>query len=560
MPPPIQLIIRNARIVDGSGKPAYAGELAVAGDRIAAVGPRDSVPAVPGAAELDAGGKVLAPGFIDIHTHYDPQLCWDRLATPTPEHGVTSLVMGNCSIGMAPVRPEHRRKLVSLFGSVEDMESALLERTVPFAWESVAEYLAWQGRELGPNVGVLVGHAVLRLYVMGDAAQQRAATDDEIARMAALLEEALQAGALGLSFSFAHLDEAGHELPCHYADRRERLALLQAMARAGRGVVEVAPQLLNPDEGLRQLDEFGELSLETGVMVSLSPLLQSRGRREAWRELLARFEHWQARGAKLFAQTQVRPLDFTIRLSQGSAILAKMPGWRALLDLPVAERIRRFSDVAVRQALQHEIDTAPGMAGLAGTFVVKRAMNAAHRALEGRRVREIAEERGQSFTDTLVAIALADDLETEFNQAVAHTDAAIVGDLLDHPAVHIGSADAGAHITQFSGAGDSGLLFERYVRERGRMTLERAVQRLTADLAGAWGLRQRGALRPGWFADLVLFDADTIGRGDELWADDLPGGSGRYVRGARGIERVWVNGQLLVDQGRYTAARPGCIV
>lgn len=562
MSQPIDLIVRGARIVDGSGAPAFTGDVAVSGDRIVAVGalPTDARLA-PQAVQIAAAGRVLAPGFIDIHTHYDPQLCWDRLATPSPEHGVTSLVMGNCSIGMAPVRPQHRHKLVHLFGSVEDMAGSLLEATVPFAWESMAEYLAWQRAGLGPNVGVLVGHAVLRLYVMGDAAQQRAATDDEIDRLCVALSEAMAAGALGLSFSFAHLDEAGHELPCHYADRREKLALLRTLAQAGRGVVEVAPQLLDPAAGLRQVDEFGELALETGVMCSLSPLLQSQGRQEMWRLMLERFEHWQSRGAPLFAQTQVRPLDFTVRLSQGSAILAKMPSWRAMFDLPLEQRIARLRDAAQRAQMQAEVDTLPGMARLARTVSVKRAIGAANKAYEGARVVDLAREHGCSFTDMLLDIGLADGLETEFAQeGVAHTDEAIVGQLLDHPAVHVGSADAGAHITQFSGAGDTCLLFERYVRQRGGMTLERAVQRLTSDLARAWGLRDRGQIAVGRYADLVLFDPDTIARGPEVWADDLPDGSGRYVRRAVGIHQVIVNGQVLVDEGRYTAARPGRIL
>ena len=550
----LSLVIRNARIVDGTGAAARSGDLAVAADRIVAVGRVDG----RGAREIDARGHVVAPGFIDIHTHYDPQLCWDRLATPSPEHGVTTLVVGNCSVTLAPVRAAHRDRIIKIFGSVEDMESSLLEHTVPFSWESFAEYLAYLRPGLGPNVGVFIGHAILRMYVMGDAARQRAATNSEIEAMCEVLRHALRAGAFGLSFTFAHLDEQGRALPCAYADRGEKLALIRTLAAERRGLVEVAPNLVSGEQTLMAcIDEFGQFALETGVTCSLSPLLYSPLLGDQWLKMLNRFEHWQQRGAPLYAQTQTRPLDMTMQISKGSVVLSKGAQWRQIFELPAAQRIDRLRDPQMRRQLRPETEGNSRIAAL----TVKRTHAPANELYIGRQLGDIAAEQGKPLLDVLLDIALADDLHTEFSfSGLVHADVAVVAKLLDHPGIHIGSADAGAHINQFCGAGDTCYLIEKFVRQERLMTLERAVQRLTSDLAHAWRIADRGELAPGRFADLVIFDPDTISRGEEVWVEDIPGGNGRYVRHPTGVDQVIVNGELLVDQGRYSASRPGCLI
>ncbi|SCW72841.1 N-acyl-D-aspartate/D-glutamate deacylase [Sphingobium faniae] len=542
------LVIRNARIVDGSGRPAFRGDVAVTGDRISEVGEVADV----GAVEIDAGGLVLAPGFIDVHTHYDPQLCWDKLATPTPEHGVTSLIMGNCSVSLAPVVPEAKDKLIGWFGSVEDMDGELMRQNVDFDWETVEQYLKALRPDLGPNVGVLIGHAVIRAYVMGAAAQERAATDEEIARMAEILRDALRAGAFGLSFTFNHLDDRGEELPCRYADRRELVALLREVAEADR-MVEVAPDLRAGSDPLHYYDLFGELSIETGARVSLSPILVVRGQ-NIWKAMVERLEGWRARGARLFAQTQVRPLDMTVSLVGGSPIFGKTPLWRSVMDAPRERRAAMLAEPGNREVLVEEADQM----SVIGELEVRTVHSDRNRQYAGRKLGEIAAAGRRRLGDVLIDIVLADNLETEFLlTGFVHDDAESVATLLHNPAIHVGSADAGAHITSFSGAGDTCYLFEKYVRKEKAMRLERAVQRLTSDIARDWGIADRGGIIAGYYADLVVFDPETIARKGEVWVEDLPSAGGRYVRGAQGIAHVIVNGEVLVNGADYTDARPG---
>ena len=547
-------VFRNARIVDGSGAPAFTGDVAIMGDRIAAVGAFEG----QGQTEVDAGGKVLSPGFIDIHTHYDPQLCWDRNATPTPEHGVTSLVMGNCSISLSPVRKDDRRRVMHMFGSVEDMEGRLLEATVPFSWESVGDYLKYLSKGLGPNVGSIVGHSVLRLYVMGAASQERIATDAELAAMCQVLREAMRAGAFGLSFTFNHFDELGGQLPCYYADRREKLALLKVLAESGRGVVEVAPNFFKRDMGFPCIDEWGALALETGVTCSLSPILALPTMPGAWRLILERFDHWRALGAPLYAQTQVRPLDMTVQLAGGSAVLSKSVAWRRSFEAEPRARMALYADPAARAEL-----IAEGRIARA-TFAplkIKRGHSAETRALEGQTLEAVAAARGKDFFETMLDLSLVDELQTEFGlDGYLHGDADAVGEMLQSSSIHIGSGDAGAHITQFAGAGDTSYLFEKFVRERGDLTLERAVQRLTSELADKWHIADRGVLAVGKYADLVLFDPATIARGEEVWVDDVPGDQGRYIRRPVGVDQVMVNGETLVQDGNYTDRQPGRLI
>src|SRR5215471_1874652 len=540
-------VIRNALIVDGTGAAPFTGDVAIDGGKIVSVGKIES----SAATSLDAKGLVLSPGFIDMHTHYDPQLCWDRLATPSLEHGVTTVIVGNCSLSLAPVKEGSSRKLVRMFGKIEDIKEPTFDAGVPFKWESFGEYLDFIRPGLGINVGALVGHSTLRWYVMGPESQERTATDAEIASMCELLEQAMAAGAIGLSTSSVDIDENGRPVPSRLADMKEKTALCQAMAKSGRGMLQTVPYFIDPEQQLKNIEELGELSLASGVFCTIAPIVYSPAAPDNYKRNLAKLDEQRARGAKVFGQSMPRSFNINIRLSETSFLLYGLPSWNALMQLELPERIAGFADRGARAKLVK--DAEQRFLPLLVSAEVGEVYHPANRQYQGRRLREIAQELGKPIPDVMLDIAVADDLRTEFQiNNFIHADPQVVAQILDHPSIHIGASDAGAHVSQFCGAGDTSDLLARFVRELGKLSLERAVHRLTAEPADAWGIKNRGRTKVGAVADLTVFDPKTIARGEEVFVSDFPGGGNRYVRHARGIEQVIVNGKVVVDGGNYT--------
>jgi N-acyl-D-amino-acid deacylase len=549
------LAIRNATIVDGTGAPAYHGDVAVSAGKIVAVGK------FTGKAdkEINAGGHVLSPGFIDIHTHFDPQLCWDRLATPSLEHGVTTVVVGNCSLSLAPVHAGASRKLIKMFGKIEDIKELTFDEGVPFTWESFGQYLDFIRPGLGINVGAMVGHSALRYYVMGAESQERVATDAEIAQMCELLEEAMAAGAIGMSTSYVDIDENNRPVPSRLADMREKIALCKAMAKSGRGALQTVPYLVDPEEQLKNIEELGELSLASGVFCTIAPIVYSPAAPEFYKRNLEKLDEQRARGAKVFGQSMTRSFNINIRLSETSFLLYGLPSWNRIMQLPLTERIAEFGNLVARPKLVADADRR--LASLLRAAIVGEVYSKSNQEFTGRRLSEIAKSMGKPISEAMLEIAVADGLQTEFQiNDFIHADKDIVAQMLDHPSIHIGASDAGAHVAQFCGAGDTTDLLARFVRQFGKLSLERAVHRITAEPADAWGIRNRGRIAIGAAADLTLFDAATIERGAEEFVNDFPGGGNRYIRHARGIDNVIVNGEVVVDAGHYTAARGGQIV
>jgi N-acyl-D-amino-acid deacylase len=549
------LVIRKAKIVDGTGAAPFEADLAITGGRIAEVGN------IAGSAtrEIEARGHVLSPGFIDIHTHFDPQLCWDRLATPSLEHGVTTVIIGNCSLSLAPVRAGSSRKLIKMFNKIEDIKEPTFDAGVPFKWESFSEYLDFIRPELGINVAALVGHSALRWYVMGAESQERVATDPEIERMCEVLEESMAAGAIGLSTSYLDIDENNRPVPSRFADMREKLALCKAMAKSGRGALQTVPYLADQEKQLDNIRELGDLSVASGVLCSLQPIIYSPASPDFYKRNLEVLDQQRARGAKVYGQSMPRSFNINIRLSETSFLLYGLPSWNANMQLPLPERIAAFADRAARQQLVGEGEGRLSM--LLRAAIVGEVFAPSNREFHGRRLVDIAKERGTTITDVMLDIALADDLRTEFQiNEFVHANPDVVAQILDHPSIQIGASDAGAHVAQFCGAGDTTDLLGRFVRDLGKFSLERAIHRVTAELADSWGIRDRGRIARGAAADLVLFDPATVARGEEVFVGDYPGGGNRYVRHAVGVDKVFVNGILTVDSGTYTESRAGRIV
>jgi N-acyl-D-amino-acid deacylase len=429
----MDLVIRNARVVDGTGaaseivlrqkwtwsfemraswtaraRPLHAADVAVKDGVIVSIGK------FTGSAhrEIDANGHVLAPGFIDIHTHYDPQICWDRLATPSIEHGVTTVVMGNCSLSLAPVKKEGRRKLVKMFEKIEDIKEPTFDAAVSFAWESFGEYLDFIRPGLGLNVGALVGHSALRFYVMGKESQERVATDDEIARMCALLEQAMEAGAMGLSISYVDIDEDSRPVPSRLADMREKIALCKAMAKSGRGVLQTVPYFIDIEQQLANIEELGDLSLASGVVCSIAPITYSPVAPENWKRSLAKLEEQQRRGAKVYGQSMPRSFDINMRLSETSFLLYGTPEWNALMQLPIAERIAAFADPAARRGTRG--GGKRRLLPLLSILRVGDTYSAENKQFEGKPLFEAAQALGKSLPDAMLDIAVRDKLQTEF--------------------------------------------------------------------------------------------------------------------------------------------------
>ncbi len=550
-------IIRNGQLVDGTGAQGWQGDLGISAGKITAMGD------VRGTCdkELDAKGQVVAPGFIDIHTHFDPQLCWDKYATPSIEHGITTVVTGNCSLSLAPIRGRQGAdKIVSMFGVIEDIKKKTFDAAVPFTWESFPEYLDHIRPALGINVGALIGHSAIRLYVMGEASQERVATTDEIAQMCTIVEEAMAAGALGVSSSYVDIDEKGRPVPSQYADLNEKISLAKAMAKSGRGIWQIVPFFPDIKRELENIRELGEISLAAGVTCSLQPVISSPGSPNA-KEVIDALEAEHARGARVYGQVMPRCFDMNMRLSETSMLLFSLPRWKAIMDLPAEQRLAKFTDAKEREALIEEMKSAGGMSAALPMLTVGTTYCEENKKYTGRSLMEIAQTEEKTLGEVILDISVADNLETEFQlKNVINANKAAVAELINHPLCHFGASDAGAHITQFCGTGDTTHLLEHYVRETGHMTLERGVHRMTGEVAADWGLHDRGTLEVGKAADVVVFDPDTVSVSAEEFVNDFPGEARRYIRKAQGFAAVFVNGELAYTQSGYTGSSSGRIV
>jgi N-acyl-D-aspartate/D-glutamate deacylase len=522
------LVIRGGTVFDGSGAPGRAADVAIADGVIREIGTR-----LRGRRELDASGCAVAPGFIDVHTHYDAQVFWDPALQPSCFHGVTTVVAGNCGFTIAPTRPEHHDLIVRTLENVEDMDPATLHAGIAWEFETFPEYLELvRRRGTVINFTAYIGHSALRLYVMGDAAYERAATAEETERMARLVREAIETGAAGFStsFSFAHRGIDGKPVPSRFAERDEVEALFAAAGQAGKGVVLATPgkQCSYPD--------FYDVQARIGRPFTW-PLFAAPG--DAHRRQLEIHAEHAARGANVWPQVTPRPLTMQFTLADAYNLNVGAV-FGELLKVSREVRMAANRDPAWRAHAAADLDRVP-MRPRWETFEVSESKKFPE--LQGRRVTDLARERGCGPLDLMCELALAEDLETRFRAYIANDDVDAVRELLTHERVVLGLSDAGAHVDQLCDAPLYTDLLGRWVRERGLMPLERAVRKLSGEAADLFGFVRRGYLREGYQADVCVFDPQTVDPGPLRRVRDFPADAERLTADQpRGVRHVLVNG------------------
>jgi N-acyl-D-aspartate/D-glutamate deacylase len=559
------VIIRNGTVVDGTGAPGRVADVRLDGDRIAEITDRDEG-GIDGSAahEIDADGKIVTPGFVDIHTHLDAQLAWDPIGTSSCWHGVTSVVMGNCGVTFAPCRPSDREMLAEMMESVEDIPRDAILESLPWDWESYGEYYESIGRlPKGPNAGGMVGHCALRTYAMGERAlDEEPAGADDIATMADLLDEAMAAGALGVSTSrtFMHRVPDGRPVPGTYAADDELLAFADVLGRHGRGVFEGAMRLGERDDAeltstRREVALLGEISRRSGRPVSFG-LTQSNRRPDLYERVVGFTKEENAAGATIRPQTTARGVGVLFGLESRTPF-DKAPAWRELRAAVNGRKLQMLRDSAYRQQLISEADVHGSSVDLDDLFIMPDDGLARYDCDPSASLAAIALSRGVSPAAAYIELLLETDGHLVANYPFLNRDLAAVEAMLDEPLVTLGLADAGAHVGQIMDASQPTFLLTYWVRERRRWSLEEAVRRLTSDTADLFGIRGRGRLTIGAWADVNVIDFDDLTLPQPEYVHDLPGGAGRYVQRSSGYDYTFVNGSLFMDHGEHTGALPG---
>ena len=555
------LLIKNGTVVDGTGTPRYRADVAVAGGKIAEIGKvREGAKRV-----IDASDLIVAPGFIDPHTHYDAQICWDPPLTSSCWHGVTTVVMGNCGVGIAPCRPEAREIATWDLVNVEGIPFEVLSRGITWEWVSFPEYMAAaQRRGLGINLAFLAPLTPFRHYVMGEESLERAAKPEEIGQIKALLREAVAAGAFGWTITTTqHVGYKGRPLACRQASREELKAYANALKELGKGAIELT---LTKSVGVLAEEEYELLDLlltESGRPVTWLALVDREDKPGASLESLRRADPLIKRGG--IPQVNCLPMTDEFNLHR-PFLFASHPSWKPAFDQPVEAQMKLYGDPTFRQAFRKELETPRIFSGRWERVEVKEVHNPALKSLEGKTVVEVARERGKDPLDTFFDLALEDELHTEYLIALFNIHEERVAQLITDQRTLIGLSDGGAHVDMHDNAGYCTYLLGTWARDRQVMTLERAIQRLTAEPAHFFGIQGRGQLAPRMAADIAIFDYRTIGPTispikHQEWRSDLPGGGNRLVWPAdKGVKYTIVNGEVLYDNQQYTGAMPGHVL
>jgi N-acyl-D-aspartate/D-glutamate deacylase len=557
-------VIRGGTVVDGTGSPSRVADVGIKDGRIVAVG----VVEQEAAEVIDATGCIVTPGFVDPHTHYDAQLLWDPTASPSSVHGVTTIIGGNCGFTLAPLIPGDADYLRKMMSKVEGMPLAALENGTDWSWETFAEYLGRLEGNISVNAGFLVGHCAIRRYVMGPAAVGAEASIEHIAGMRTELAKSIQSGALGFSFtnSTSHSDGDGEPVASRWATHDELIALCEEVGlHEGTTLEGIVPGCLDrfADD---EIELLGLMSAAANRPMNWNVLtVDSREADRVPRQISA-YDRSIELGGKVVALTM--PVQVPMNMSFSSFCgLWLLPGWQQILGVPVAERIQRLQDPDTRvRMLENSLSQAAGVfRRLAdwGDYVIGDTYSAANEGLKGRIVRDIANERGMSSFGTLLDIVIADELKTILWPTPQDDDAEswrMRAELWQDGRAMIGGSDAGAHLDRMCGAPYPTRWLADCIRGRKLVPVEFAVKMMTSQPAKLFGLVDRGELREGACADVVVFNPDEIGSEDAMLVTDLPGNSSRLTAGSFGVKRVLVNGVTIVENGVANGAVPGTVL
>jgi N-acyl-D-amino-acid deacylase len=551
------ILIRGGFLVDGTGAPAIRADIGMAGGKIREIGK------LSGAARrtIDASGLLVAPGFIDPHTHYDAQICWDGATTPSSWHGVTTVVMGNCGVGIAPCKPQAREIAMRDLVNVEAIPFEVLNAGITWDWETFPQYLdAAARRKPALNLAFLAPLTPFRHYVMGEASLERAATAEEAARIKALLGEALDAGAFGFSSTLLnqHMGYGGRPLACRNASREELKAYCNALRERGKGAIEIAmtKQIGVMDDPELELLDF--MLAESGRPITFIAMFDRDDISEAVRTSLKKAAPMIARGAR----PQTSPLPLTREVNMRNPFsFAGFPSWqRVFVDKSKDAQAGVYRDRVFRDAFREDLKR-PASFGNWARITVHEVKNPKLKHLEGRTVAEVAAERGVDGVDALLDVTLEDDLQNEFTMQSFNTREDRMAEILNNRDMLLGLGDGGAHLDMLCDSGYPTYVLGTWVREKKVLSLEEAVRRMTSDPADFFGIKDRGRIAPGMAADLVLFDPNTVGsvgRPERLY--DLPGGAKRMVMRSQGVEMTLVNGEITWEKGALTGARAGRVL
>ncbi len=550
------LLLSRGTVIDGTGQAEFAADVAVTGDRIVAVKP--NLPHREAKVVLDARGLIVCPGFIDHHTHYDAQILWDPLATCSSWHGVTSILMSNCGVGLAPCKVTDREILTGDLVNVEGMSLEVLNQGVRWSWESLGEYLdTLSANGLGINVGVLAALSPLRQYVIGPECKERAANEKELPQLQTLFREAMEAGAFGFSTTVLpqHSGFQGRPLPCRLASREELGALAEVLKELGRGYIEIA---LTRSPGVLSDEEYDLLTFlltRSQQPVTWLALLEKVEAPGAWRMALDRVTPLFERGYLPLAQVACHPKSARFSLKR-PFIFGNFASWQEVFDRSPEEQRHIYGSPEFHAAFREEMRQPRLFTGQWENLSVFTAENPRQRGLVGKDLATLSREQGKNPLNLFFDLALDDDLNMQFLLEYSQVNK----DMITHPRTLLGLSDGGAHADMRCEAGYSTYLLGTVVREKKMLPLEEAIQRLTSVPAEVFGVPLRGKIAPGMIADLVVFDPDTVSCDKQEPVNDFPGGGLRYIEKATGIAHTVVNGRVLFSHGEPQGTLPGQVL